>query len=396
MKTPTFLLTVVAVSALLGCRDEQAGPKTRSSVRASSRMPEQLTFHSGGTWAGGAVRYLGTRLEPATPQPNQPLELKHYFQTLRPPPQGYRFFVHVIDPTTGQMMFNADHEPQNGAAPLSAWPVGQVVEDSHVIQWPAGAGQARLVLGFWREGERLPVDQPNAHDGANRMLGPSLGAQPLQLPSHRATRVQKAPTIDGRLDDAAWANAKPLTLVQSFDGRPATLATTARIVYDDTHLYVAFDSVDPDVWGTKRKHDDDIYNEEVVEVFLDADGDGRTYNELQVSPHNVTFDASFVSHRSDLATAMKWESGMRTAVQVRGTLDDASDRDEGWSAEMAIPFASLTAVPNVPPKSGDRWRFNLYRLEHHERLRRIEGQAFSPLFKGDFHHLPMFGWLEFE
>jgi len=39
--------------------------------------------------------------------------------------------------------------------------------------------------------------------------------------------------------------------------------------------------------------------------------------------------------------------------------------------------------------------FNLYRLEHIER-RQVEGQAFSPLFMGDFHNLPRFGWLVFE
>jgi hypothetical protein len=86
---------------------------------------------------------------------------------------------------------------------------------------------------------------------------------------------------------------------------------------------------------------------------------------------------------------------MKTAVKVRGTLDDASDRDQGWTVEMQIPFARLAEVPHVPPQKGDRWRFNLYRLEHHGR-RTVEGQAFSPLFVGDFHALPRFGWLSFQ
>jgi hypothetical protein len=44
---------------------------------------------------------------------------------------------------------------------------------------------------------------------------------------------------------------------------------------------------------------------------------------------------------------------------------------------------------------GDRWRFNLYRLEHVGR-RAVEGQSFSPLFVGDFHQLSRFGWLVFD
>jgi len=49
----------------------------------------------------------------------------------------------------------------------------------------------------------------------------------------------------------------------------------------------------------------------------------------------------------------------------------------------------------VPPRKGDRWRFNLYRLEHVDR-KRVEGYAFSPPLVGDFHQLLRFAWLAFE
>jgi hypothetical protein len=114
---------------------------------------------------------------------------------------------------------------------------------------------------------------------------------------------------------------------------------------------------------------------------------------VQVSPHNVIFDAYFPARRQGMDTG--WDSGMKTAVKVRGTVDNPSDRDERWTAELQIPFARLAEVPNRPPKQGDRWRFNLYRLEHLDRSR-VEGQSFSPTFEGDFHALPRFGWLTFE
>jgi hypothetical protein len=206
----------------------------------------------------------------------------------------------------------------------------------------------------------------------------------------------KPPVIDGKLDDEVWKAAPVVTLQGSLDGRPVTRRTDVRLLWDETNVYVAFDAEDPDIWGTKLKKDDDIYNEEACEVFFDADGDGATYNELQVSPHNTNFDASFVARRSDLAEAMKWESGMKTAVQVKGTLDDPSDTDERWTVEMAIPIANLNHVPHVPPLKGDVWRFNAYRLEHLVRGKQIEGQSFSPTFVGDFHALPRFGKLFFE
>jgi hypothetical protein len=216
---------------------------------------------------------------------------------------------------------------------------------------------------------------------------------PNPLPEYRVKRAPKPPAIDGAIDDAAWAQAAAVELVGSFDGRRPSLKTVARMLYDDAYLYVAFDCEDPDAWGTLMKRDEPIYNEEVVEVFLDADANGRTYNELQVSPNNVLFDAYFPARREGMD--LTWDSGMKTAVKVNGTVNQPGDRDQGWTVEMQIPFARLAQVPHLPPRKADRWRFNAYRLEHLNR-RDVEGQAFTPLYVGDFHHLPRFGWLVFE
>jgi hypothetical protein len=412
MARPLVTALVLGALSLAACRDEQAGPRgrpmpgrpaaprTNAAARSDATPPTDLTWRSEATFAGGAVRYHGTRVDPPNPQPGQRVTLTHYFEALQSPPSGWGFFVHVIDPATGAMLANADHDFQNGALPLETWPVGKVVADEHALAVPPSPG--RVVLGFWREDQRLPVDQRNAHDGTMRALGPLIGgpaganAGPgagQSLPEYSVTRAAKPPSIDGELSDPAWQSAREVQLVGSFDGRAVSLRTTARLLYDDRFLYVAFDAEDPDVWGTLMKRDESIYEQEVVEIFLDADADGRTYNEMQVSPNNVTFDAYFPARRQGMDPS--WDSQMQTAVKVRGTVNEASDRDEGWSAEMKIPFARLASVPNVPPRAGDRWRFNLYRLEHIGRTR-VEGQAFSPLFVGDFHALPRFGWLVFE
>jgi hypothetical protein len=399
-----WVWVVLAVAA--GCRDEQAGPKPKGprappppSAPAQARVLEAvppLTFSSGATWRGGAVTYLGSVVEPPKPKPGDQVTLRHYFRADGDVPQGYRFFMHVLDADTRRQLGNLDHEIQNGVAPLGTWPKGKVVEDVHAFQLPNYPGTLQLFLGFWNDAGRLPVDSVALSDGDNRVMGPKLESPTAALPEYHAPKAAKAPTIDGQLDDEAWKAAPEVTLQASFDGRPVSRKTTLRMLWDDEFLYVAFWAQDTDAWGTKRNKDDDIYNEDACEVFVDADGDGATYNELQVSPHNVNFDASFVARRSDLATAMKWESGMQTAVFVKGTLDDDSDTDEFWSAEMKIPLKNLNAVPRLPPQKGDRWRFNAYRLEHLKRRTQIEGQAFSPLFVGDFHHLPRFGWLVFE
>ena len=410
MRGMTLWLRAWVLAALLGagCRDEQAGPRHRppplppplaaqapaAVPRLLDAAPEDLTFTSGATWAGGAVVYLGSRVVPPKGRPGESLTVSHFFRATALPPHGYRFFAHVVEPATGRMLMNADHEIQGGAMPLERWPVGKVIEDTTRLPLPRITGQIRLVLGFWQGDQRLGVDDAAAHDGENRMLGPLVDVEDTSpLPEYRARKVSKPPAIDGDLADATWTQATPVDLVNSLDGQATSVRTTARLAYDDAHLYVAFDCEDPDIWGTFQKRDEPLYTQEVVEVFLDANADGRTYNELEVSPGNVVFDAYFPARRQGMD--LSYDSGMKTAVRVRGTLNDGQDRDQGWTVEMQIPLARLAEVPHVPPRRGERWRFNLYRLEGPSG-RQVEGQAFSPLFIGDFHHLPRFGWLVFE
>ncbi|MEN9797868.1 MAG: hypothetical protein RL653_1564 [Pseudomonadota bacterium] len=396
MNFARLLLAVAVAASLSGCRDELAGPKNRRAPSAASSTGTPAPgAAAGATLGGGTLRYKGSRVMTGLGNARDGVQVIHQFEALKPPPAGYRFFVHLVDEASGEILQNVDHDFQGGALPLEQWKVGETVEDRHAFRIPPSpSGKVRLVLGFWNDAGRLPVDQPSAHRGDQRLLGPALELTRDELPVYKAPKAAAPPTVDGVLDDAAWEKAPVVQLKGSYDGRSVSLRTLARVTWDDQFVYVGFDCEDPDAWGTLSKRDDPIYNEEVVEVFLDANGDGKTYNELQVSPNNVQFDAAFVAYRSDLDAARAWQSSYTTAVKVRGTANDASDKDEGWSAELRIPISELMEVPQVPPRPGDRWRFNLYRLEHVGR-RQVEGQAFSPLFKGDFHHLPRFGWLEF-
>ena len=211
------LAVLLLAASAAGCRDEQAGPKPRAKAlpsptqaRVLEAAPADLTYRSGATLGGGAVRYLGTRVTPQGAQPGQSVQLSHYFEALRSMPPGWEFFVHVVDPASGQMLVNADHAFAGGAAPLGSWPVGKVVEDVHTVQMPATPG--RVVLGFWQGDSRLPVDDAKAHAGDNRVLGPQLGAAAPSLPEYSARRTARAPVIDGELNDAVWKDAAPVVL----------------------------------------------------------------------------------------------------------------------------------------------------------------------------------------
>jgi hypothetical protein len=208
-------------------------------------------------------------------------------------------------------------------------------------------------------------------------------------------------TVDGRIEEAAWAERPALLLAGSLDGEPdpgATAAmpgalgedalqpgrgTTLRLAWDPEFLYVAASLPDADLWTEYTAQDEPLYRQEAFEFFVAATGEGSRYLEYQVSARGVTFDARFPRYR---AGEEAWDSSWRTAVAVWGTLDVGGDRDRGWSVEAAIPWTELCEHTELrcPPAPGMRLRVNAFRLERPDR-KRSEALALSPTRAPDFH-----------
>jgi hypothetical protein len=224
-----------------------------------------------------------------------------------------------------------------------------------------------------------------------------LAQQNNAPPVYVCPLVAQSPTIDGKLDDVAWQAAPSVELVDAVSGAKCTKSTKARLCWDESNLYIAFECVDPDIWGTMTKRDDLVYREEVVEAFIDPECCLHHYFEFNVSPRNVLFDAYIVNPdglNPGEGTDFSWNcAGARTAVCVDGTLDRRDDVDRGWTAELAIPFSSLG---RTTPKAGERWRLNLFRIDLSPPPK--EFQAWSPtLFDPPRFHVPKrFGTLFFS
>jgi hypothetical protein len=221
---------------------------------------------------------------------------------------------------------------------------------------------------------------PRRADGVAVLASVAVEARPTEAVARKAVI---APVLDGRLDDAVWGEGAH-ELVHSIGGEPFSgAATRVYFAYDDSFLYVAGDLPDRDLWTTYTQHDDPLYKQEVFEVFVAAENDGTDYLEYQVSARNVTFDARFERHRRG---DTGWNGSFETAVDVRGTIGDRSDRDQGWSVEIAIPWQEICENTRVecPPQAGQRLRVNAFRLEHPRKAPAF-GLALSPTRRPDFH-----------
>ncbi len=176
-------------------------------------------------------------------------------------------------------------------------------------------------------------------------------------PRYGAPKTTAARDALLRAADEPWAAAPPVTW------GPEALATSFRALWDSDGLFVRYDVTDPAPWHTMTHRDDEIWNEEVVELFLDVGSTVREYAELEISPANVVVDLWVEPGRSRYDKS--WDiAGLETSVVPRA---DASGKAIGWTGTAFVPWSALRAkapaATALPPRPGDRWRFNVYRIE---------------------------------
>lgn len=222
-----------------------------------------------------------------------------------------------------------------------------------------------------------------------------------------------APVMDGKIDgDPAWA-AAPWT--EDFvdiggDAKSKPLfRTRAKMLWDDTYFYVAAEMESPNVWATLTQHDAVIFNDPDFEVFIDPDGDSHEYYEFEMNALNTGWDLFLPKPYKDGGDAdNSWEiPGLRTAVQVRGTLNNPEDRDEGWNVEIAIPWKVLGehAHRAAPPDEGQQWRVGFSHVDwlvtvQDGKTVKIPGQPefnwiWSPQGVVDMHRPERWGYVQF-
>src|SRR5258705_12529743 len=217
-------------------------------------------------------------------------------------------------------------------------------------------------------------------------------AQSRVLPVYDVSRTATPVKIDGKLDDPVWNKVAPLgEFRQNFDGSPGVTKTEAKMLYDDHFLYVSFRCADKNIWATMKTRDQHLWLEEVVEVFRQADPQQGSYIELEVNPLGTMLDIYLLDIRKPLLYE-SWNSRkLKWGIQLFGTVD-GKDGDREWTCDIALPMEDVVTARNLPPRVGDRWRLNLYRVE---KLPTPALLAWSPTFKDDFHIPSRFGEIVF-
>ena len=133
--------------------------------------------------------------------------------------------------------------------------------------------------------------------------------------------------------------------------------TRFRALWNEHGLHLRFDSEDDAPWFTMTERDDRLWEEEVVEIFLDPLGDGR-YVEVELNPANVVCDLRRLGRGE---TASDPIGPMDRGFNVTGMRTAVTAADGRWVGTLLLPWAGL-GLPG-PPTPGAEIPFNVFRIK---------------------------------
>jgi hypothetical protein len=176
-------------------------------------------------------------------------------------------------------------------------------------------------------------------------------------------------TLDGILNESDW-EAVPWT--DNFvdiegDLKPQPeFRTRAKMLWDDSYLYIAAELEEPHIWATLRQRDTVIFYDNDFEVFIDPDGDTHAYYELEVNAYGTPWDLLLIKpYRDGGPAVINWDiNGLKVGSDIKGTINNPTDIDMGWNVEIAMPLQVLRECNRTGfPKAGDQWRIDFSRVE---------------------------------
>ena len=182
------------------------------------------------------------------------------------------------------------------------------------------------------------------------LLSTASGQNPEKR-NYKATRISEVPVINGILDDATWQSgtwSDDFIQNEPYNGQKATQRTEFKILFDEDNLYVAVKAYDtsPDSIinrMTRRDHADG----DLVGIIIDSYHDLRTGFLFGVSSAGVKYDQMFTNDGQSQDSSWDPNWWVKTSLN-----------NEGWIAEMKIPFSQLRFEKNF----GDVWGMDIARV----------------------------------
>ena len=191
------------------------------------------------------------------------------------------------------------------------------------------------------------------------------------VPRYEIKRAAAPPAIDGSLDEAAWRNAPVAVLQFLWESQTGPKQTTrARLLWDAQALYVGFDADDADITAQFLERDDPTYRDDAVEIFINPNPQQEAvYYGFEMNARGVLYD--YLNYNSRTLFKRFDATGVKIAASLRGSLNDRTDTDRGWSLEAVIPWPNFEELSRRPPVAGTVWKANFNRWDGVQPNRRM-------------------------
>ena len=176
-----------------------------------------------------------------------------------------------------------------------------------------------------------------------------------------------------------------------------TLLTRTKVLYSESGIYFLFSCEDGELTATLDSDFEDLWKEDVVEVFLWPDESVPTYFEYELSPLNYELPILVSNELGDIVRWLPFHYEMdrktRHATSVKGGKKKSYSKISSWTAEFFIPFKLLRPLSSIPPKKGSIWRANMCRIDYQEEKSVLWSWG---RIENSFHEHEKFGFFFFQ
>ena len=201
--------------------------------------------------------------------------------------------------------------------------------------------------------------------------------------------------INGNGSSDFWNSTAWINLVQHGQNISG-YQTKVKVLYSETGIYFLFSCEDKKLTSSMKADNLNLWEEDVVEVFLWTDEQFPVYFEYELSPMNYELPIIVPNYKGTFLGWLPWhyEGDRKTqhATSVVGGKKESGSIISGWIAEFFIPYKLLAPLNQVPPVPGTKWRANMYRIDYDNGVMAFSWQKTNKTF----HEYNKFGTFIFE
>ncbi|MFA7116586.1 MAG: carbohydrate-binding family 9-like protein [Bacteroidales bacterium] len=192
-------------------------------------------------------------------------------------------------------------------------------------------------------------------------------------------KTKQSIIVDGKITDKEWSFAgwssnfvDIRTSKSKIMGLPK-YSTKVKMLYNNKYLYIAAQLEEPFIEATKISRDDTIYLDNDFEIFIDSDSNSENYFEFEINASGTEWDLLMdkpYTENGTNNTSYNME-GLKSAVKIKGSLNDSTNIDNYWTIEIAIPLIEIIKLEHhkiyakfkKSKLTNTSWRINFSRVE---------------------------------